>query len=235
MNRLSPNTKIMKFKTFIKLSALAVVLCSSIVGCRKGLERTTPLQGRGVGAVSTPDIGGPILPGKTGDDTIKPVNNDTAKVDETVKPTPFPTPPAGDPNKVVPLNGALSTWGAAADQPFKSDTVYFDYDKATLKQGEVSKVERVAGGIKGLAGKALRIEGHCDERGTEEYNRSLGERRAMAVRESLMRAGVDPSLIDTISYGEDRPADPGHNEAAWSKNRRGEFIVIEPPGASTSK
>ena len=234
MNRLSPNTKIMKFKTFIKLSALAVVLCSSIVGCRKGLERTTPLQGRGVGAVSNPDIGPPILPGKPGDDTPKTVGNDAAKVDETAKPTSSPTLPAGDPNKVVPLNGALSTWGAAADQPF-TERVYFDYDKATLKQSEVSKVERVAGGMKGLAGKALRIEGHCDERGTEEYNRSLGERRAMAVRESLIRAGVDPSLIDTISYGEDRPADPGHNEAAWSKNRRGEFIVIEPPGASTSK
>jgi len=69
--------------------------------------------------------------------------------------------------------------------------------------------------MKGRAGKALRIEGHCDERGTEEYNRSLGERRALAVRESLIHAGMDANLIDTISYGEDRPADPGHDKDAW--------------------
>jgi peptidoglycan-associated lipoprotein len=77
----------------------------------------------------------------------------------------------------------------------------------------------------------LRIEGHCDERGTEEYNRALGERRALAAREYLvLQKGLDASLVDTISYGEDRPADTGHNEAAWSKNRRDEFILLKPPG-----
>src|SRR5205814_9623838 len=101
--------------------------------------------------------------------------------------------------------------------------------------GGIAKIGRVASGIEARAGEGLGIEGHCDERGTEEYNRSLGERRALAVREALMRAGVDSNIIDTISYGEDRPVDPGHNEAAWSKNRRGEFIVIEPGGPATSK
>jgi peptidoglycan-associated lipoprotein len=134
----------------------------------------------------------------------------------------------------VPLPSDKQSWVPAADQPFKGETVYFDYDKSTIKAGEVAKAERVASGIKALAGKALRIEGHCDERGTEEYNRSLGERRALAVRETLMRSGVDANLIDTISLGEDRPAEPGHNEAAWSKNRRGEFIVIEPPSAAAT-
>jgi peptidoglycan-associated lipoprotein len=131
------------------------------------------------------------------------------------------------------LNGDLASYLPDADQPFKS-AVYFDYDKSTIKSGEISKVEHVAKTIKGMAGKALRIEGHCDERGTEEYNRSLGERRALAVREALVRAGVEANQIDTISYGEDRPADPGHNEAAWSKNRRGEFIVIVPPNATAT-
>ena len=74
----------------------------------------------------------------------------------------------------------------------------------------------------------LLIEGHCDERGTEEYNRSLGERRALAVREYLVRLGIQASRIRTISYGFDRPVDNGHNEAAWSKNRRDEFIVLMP-------
>jgi peptidoglycan-associated lipoprotein len=75
---------------------------------------------------------------------------------------------------------------------------------------------------------ALLVEGHCDERGTEEYNRALGERRALAVREQLAMAGADVSRVVTRSYGEDRPADPGRTEAAYAKNRRGEFVVLTP-------
>jgi peptidoglycan-associated lipoprotein len=210
----------MKFRTVTKLLALAVILSLSVVGCRKGLEKTTPLPGRGAANVNPQPPTGPIG-GLIGDGGLPHVPEDTTKSQAI---------PAGlDKGSGVPLPADKQNWVASADQPFKGETVYFDYDKSTIKAGEVAKVERVASGIKGLAGKALRIEGHCDERGTEEYNRSLGERRALAVREQLMRAGVDPNLIDTISLGEDRPADPGHNEAAWSKNRRGEFIVIEPP------
>ena len=76
---------------------------------------------------------------------------------------------------------------------------------------------------------AVRVEGNCDERGTEEYNRALGERRALALREELVRLGVDPSRVDTVSYGEDKPVDPGHDESAWRKNRRGDFILLSPP------
>jgi peptidoglycan-associated lipoprotein len=74
----------------------------------------------------------------------------------------------------------------------------------------------------------LLIEGHCDERGTEEYNRALGERRALALREALAKAGVSPDRIRTISYGKDRPVNPGHDESAWAQNRRGEFILLHP-------
>ena len=88
----------------------------------------------------------------------------------------------------------------------------------------------VADYLKANSAKAVRVEGNCDERGTEEYNRSLGERRALAVREELIRLGIDPTRVDTISYGKDRPADPGHDEAAWSKNRRDDFIVLTKPG-----
>jgi peptidoglycan-associated lipoprotein len=69
------------------------------------------------------------------------------------------------------------------------------------------------------------IEGHCDERGTAEYNIALGERRAKSVKRYLINLGVDSSQLSTISYGEERPADPGHNEAAWAKNRRAEFVI----------
>ena len=73
------------------------------------------------------------------------------------------------------------------------------------------------------------MDGHCDERGTEEYNRSLGERRALALREQLVGLGIDPALIDTVSYGKDRPVAPGHDESAWKQNRRGEFLLEEHP------
>ena len=76
----------------------------------------------------------------------------------------------------------------------------------------------------------MKIEGHCDERGTEEYNRALGERRALALREELARLGIDPGRVDTISYGKDRPVDTGRDESAHRKNRRGEFVVLTPPG-----
>ena len=76
---------------------------------------------------------------------------------------------------------------------------------------------------------AVQVEGHCDERGTEEYNRALGERRALAAREALIGLGIASDRVDTISYGEDKPAVPGHNESAWSKNRRGAFVLLTPP------
>ena len=76
----------------------------------------------------------------------------------------------------------------------------------------------------------LLIEGHCDERGTEEYNRALGERRALAAREYLNSLGIKGERVRTVSYGEDRPSVDGHDESAWSKNRRAEFILLKPPG-----
>jgi peptidoglycan-associated lipoprotein len=93
-------------------------------------------------------------------------------------------------------------------------------------------LEEVARRMKSnFQGKALLVEGHCDERGTEEYNRSLGDRRALSVREKLAQLGLDAEIVHTISFGEEKPIDPGHNDAAWSANRRGELILCSPPGA----
>jgi peptidoglycan-associated lipoprotein len=74
----------------------------------------------------------------------------------------------------------------------------------------------------------LRIEGNCDERGTEEYNRALGDHRALAAREALAKDGIDPERIQTQSFGKDKPADTGHDESAWAKNRRDEFVLLTP-------
>ena len=77
----------------------------------------------------------------------------------------------------------------------------------------------------------LLVEGNCDERGTQEYNRALGERRALAAREALAKLNVDPMRVFTRSYGKDKPADTGHDEAAWAKNRRDDFVLLHPkPG-----
>ena len=111
---------------------------------------------------------------------------------------------------------------------FRAQIVYFDFDKSNVKPSEVSKIESVAARMREFPGKALRVEGHCDERGTEEYNRALGEKRALSIREFLVKSGFPPDLIDTRTYGEDKPGDAGHDEAAWSKNRRGEFILLSP-------
>ena len=102
-------------------------------------------------------------------------------------------------------------------------------DKSAIKPAEQSKLDAVANYLKNNRTKAVRIEGNCDERGTEEYNRSLGERRALAAREYLIQSGIDPQRVDTLTNGEDKPAVVGHNEGAWSKNRRDDFIVLTPP------
>jgi peptidoglycan-associated lipoprotein len=114
-------------------------------------------------------------------------------------------------------------------ETLKNYTVYFEFDRSAVRQSEQPKVQAVANVLKNQPDTKLQIEGHCDERGTEEYNRSLGERRALALREFLINLGIDGNRIYTVSFGEDKPAVQGHNEEAWAKNRRGEFILYRKP------
>jgi len=105
-------------------------------------------------------------------------------------------------------------------------TVYFDFDSSEIK-GEGTDI--VAAHAKYLAGNPatrVRLEGHTDERGSREYNIGLGERRAQAVRRALLLQGAADAQISTVSYGEERPAVPGHDEAAWAKNRRVEIVYL---------
>jgi peptidoglycan-associated lipoprotein len=111
----------------------------------------------------------------------------------------------------------------------KVDSVYFEYDSSSIRSSEKPKVAAVADYLKGNPAAAVRVEGNCDERGTEEYNRALGERRALAAREQLVSLGIEASRVDTISYGKDRPIEPLHSDSAWSKNRRDDFVVLTPP------
>ena len=103
-------------------------------------------------------------------------------------------------------------------------TIYFAYDSNALAPSESAKLDKVAAYLNRYNNLYLIIEGHCDQRGTEEYNRSLGDRRANMIREYLVNANVDSSKIRTISYGKDKPAVEGNNEEAWGKNRRGMLL-----------
>jgi peptidoglycan-associated lipoprotein len=107
-----------------------------------------------------------------------------------------------------------------------ANVVHFDFDSSVVKSAESGNVEAVANFLKSNSDAAVRIDGHCDERGTEGYNDALGERRASALRESLIALGANPNLVITRSLGESKPVNPASNEAAWADNRRAEFIVL---------
>lgn len=107
------------------------------------------------------------------------------------------------------------------------EPVYFQFDSARLSDAELYKADRAAALLNENPSYTLAIEGHCDERGTAEYNLALGERRAQAVRAYLLNLGIADSRIKTASYGEEKPVASGHSESDWSRNRRAEFVFFE--------
>ena len=141
-----------------------------------------------------------------------------------------PIPAIGDQNTGTPQ----STKFANPDDfnqdrgTFAANTVHFEYDSSVVKSSEQSNLDAVAAYMKGNSNIGLLIEGHCDERGTEDYNNSLGERRSTALREALIGLGVSAENIITRSFGEYKPVSPGQDETAYKQNRRGEFVVLTP-------
>ena len=105
--------------------------------------------------------------------------------------------------------------------------VYFGFDATQLAPAEMPKIEAVAQHLQAQPNRVVIIEGNCDERGTNEYNLSLGELRAIAIRAYLVSLGIDAQRVQTKSYGEEKPAVAGQGEGAWSKNRRGEFAIFQ--------
>lgn len=110
-----------------------------------------------------------------------------------------------------------------ADSESGLKTVYFDFDSSSLRPDALAVLRENAEKLKQVPNVIVQIAGHCDERGTQEYNLALGERRALSVRDHLIQLGISGDRLITISYGEEDPAAMGHNEAAWSMNRRVEF------------
>ncbi|MBM3832988.1 MAG: peptidoglycan-associated lipoprotein Pal [Verrucomicrobia bacterium] len=198
-----------------KLLAVAISLTIFCVGCfpkkHKGL---TPIPGSSRASPPTDqnprpgELGGPAVPD-----------------DPRAGRTPIP-------------DGELPPRGETRDnynvdrETFKQSTVYFEFDSSAVRANEKAKVDAVAAYLKNEPAFKLEVEGHCDERGTPEYNRALGERRALSVREALVALGIAPERVSTISFGEDKPAVLGSDESAWAKNRRAEFILLKPKAAA---
>jgi len=104
--------------------------------------------------------------------------------------------------------------------------IHFEYDKALIRAGDAAVLDQKVAILQANAGLRIRISGHCDERGSDEYNLALGNRRATAAKQYVVSHGIDASRIETVSYGEERPLAQGHDEEAWAQNRRDEFEIL---------
>lgn len=142
-------------------------------------------------------------------------SDDEKKAEEAVKPAATEQP-------------ATPPDSAAAAKSYQADNVYFAFDDYSLSTDAQANLNKLADHLKSNKAAVVQIEGHCDERGSTEYNLALGERRAQSVRNYLTQVGIDAARLPTISYGEERPAIEGHSEAAWAKNRRGQFALSNP-------
>lgn len=104
--------------------------------------------------------------------------------------------------------------------------IHFDFDKSTVRAGDAAVLDQKIPILLGNSEVRIQVAGNCDERGSDEYNLALGNRRAIAARRYLVAHGIDASRIDIVSYGEERPVDSGHTEAAWAKNRNDQFEIL---------
>lgn len=143
--------------------------------------------------------------------------------------TPPPPPPNNPPpprdNNPPPDRTDLDL--RAADRvKSMAERIHFDYNISDIKSDDISRLDGKAALLKQFPSVRIRITGHADERGSDQYNIALGMRRAAAARDYLIKVGIDGSRIETASLGREVPADPGHDEAAWAQNRRDEFDII---------
>jgi peptidoglycan-associated lipoprotein len=211
----------MKLSAVVPLVVVSLALASFGVGCKKGPQKITPIPGsRTATAPSGQDrLDDPYGRGQrvTGPDVTST--------------TPSGTEVIGGQTPVIPLamdDELQRVIDTAGTDQMKVNTVYFDFDRSSVRSKELTKVQAVADYLKGNPAKDVLVAGHCDERGTEQYNLALGERRALSVRETLVKLGINASRVYTRTYGETQPADPGQGDAAWAKNRRAEFTVFLP-------
>ncbi|MCR4310593.1 MAG: peptidoglycan-associated lipoprotein Pal [Deltaproteobacteria bacterium] len=193
----------MKGTFFWKWAVLALCVAALVsVGCAK--KQTVKSEGAqsAQGGVSAPSAGAgngaPVQEAPVAPEAVAPA-----------------TPPS-----------AAAPGVAVTEEKFSQfDDVRFDFDKSEVKEDARMTCQIVANYLKMHPNAKMQIEGHCDERGTAEYNLALGERRATAVMTYLVSLGVSKEALSTVSFGKEKPLDPGHNEEAWAKNRRAHFVL----------
>jgi peptidoglycan-associated lipoprotein len=196
------------------LSGLVLIALIAVPACR---HKTTPVK-----PVPQPDTAASM--------TVPPV---PATAPQPTQPTPSIKPNEDFVTETAPrvtseeLSGNIEEANRQAQLRGFIKDAYFGYDEAALGADAQAALTDSANWLKRNAGFNLLIEGHCDERGTEQYNLALGDRRANQAKQFLMTLGVDAARIRTVSYGEERPFDPGHDEAAWAKNRRAHLVLVK--------
>ncbi|MFA6011859.1 MAG: peptidoglycan-associated lipoprotein Pal [Desulfobacteraceae bacterium] len=191
----------MKRSVSIKICMVCVIMSLMlVVSCGKKKVETAPAAAADTATDTKP-----------ADDAAN-AATDTEKVEDTAV-------MAADDNA-----GKKETAGAAAvAETVGVSDIYFDYDSSDILSSETAALEAKAQWLKANPNVKTTIEGHCDERGTSEYNLALGDRRAARAKSFLEKLGISGSRMETVSYGEEKPAVPDHNEDAWSKNRRAHF------------
>ncbi|RJQ70951.1 MAG: peptidoglycan-associated lipoprotein Pal [Desulfobacteraceae bacterium] len=185
-------------KNVVLAMLLVMILATMLfaVSCAKKVVETTPAPAPAPAAPSTP------APDRTGDAAAQ-----EARMREER------------------LRAEEAARMQAARNKFVNENILFEFDSAALLPESQRVLIEKAAYMRANSDIRVTIEGHCDERGTDAYNLALGERRAEAAKNFLVNLGISAARISTISYGEERPIDPAHNEAAWSKNRRAQFVV----------
>jgi outer membrane protein OmpA-like peptidoglycan-associated protein len=210
----------MKSALFLPAVLLALTMAVGGVGCKKTQKGNTPIPARTAKAPGPTAGPGPIGGGGT---VVDPNVGSGGTGTGGVTSNPLQNPAGFGQTGLESFEGMLTDTNA-----FAAATVYFDFDSSVVKSSEQEKAASVAEELKLKPDHKLLIDGHCDERGTEGYNSALGERRALSLREHLIGKGIGGERIRTRTWGEDRPVDLGQDEAAWSRNRRGEFILLLP-------
>jgi len=185
----------------VAMLLVAAVIATSCGGGKKApIARPTPPPPSGVGGASNPGTRPPAPPEPVAEPTLVPA--------EPIRDDRIASSSLDDLNRNSPLKPA-----------------FFEYDSSQLSEGAQKDLTDNAAVLKRYPEWVITIEGHCDERGTPEYNLALGERRAVAARSFLVALGIPAERLRTVSYGKEFPFDPGHDDAAYAKNRRAHFVI----------
>jgi peptidoglycan-associated lipoprotein len=200
----------MKKMTKLTMVSLVMALVLLAPACRSR-KTVAPVTTPTTAGTTVPDV--PPPPAQTNSDTSVAEPRDFVQ-ETAVNEEVFPA-------DIEELNRMVQQRGYIRD-------AFFNYDEATLDDAAQTALTASANWLKGPHGATygVLIEGHCDERGTEQYNLALGDRRANTAREYLLTLGVDSRRIRTVSYGEERPFEEGHNDSAWAQNRRAHLVLV---------